>query len=187
VILTAGVVLAVGWRTLHLWNREVVIYQNGFSYREGSRTVFFMYPEITSIRQRGEQLAYFGGLIRRSTLRFTLSTLRDETITLDRLYRRIERLGELLEAGIYPLLENMIRERLGRGDHVSFARDLRVSKDGLHTGDRHLPWNLFRGYRIGGGRLTLLAVPDGAEWLSLPLPEVDNAPLLIILLREQSQ
>src|SRR5262245_18615453 len=53
VIITAGVVLTLGWRVLHFWNREVVLYEEGFSYREGAKPIFFLYHEVLSIRQQG--------------------------------------------------------------------------------------------------------------------------------------
>jgi hypothetical protein len=83
VIIMASVVLGLGWRVLHFWNHEVVLYEEGFSYREGARPVFFLYHEIMSVRQQGQRLAYFGGLIRRNTYQFTLTTLRGEVMKLD--------------------------------------------------------------------------------------------------------
>ena len=100
VIIMAVVALAAGWPVLHLWNWEIILYTDGFSVREGSRTVFFVYEEIRSIRQSGQQLAYFGGLVRRSTLRFTVITVRDERIVLTNLYIHVEQLASRLEAKV---------------------------------------------------------------------------------------
>jgi hypothetical protein len=186
VIITAAVVLADGWPVLHLWNREIILYEQGFSYREGSRTVFFLYEEIHSIRQSGQQLAYFGGLIRRSTLRFTLITVRGERMVLTSLYHNIAQLGARMEAKVNAALETIIREQLAKGEKVRFSDTLRLSQTGLHEGSRELPWSSFAGYRISGGRLTLLARPQGDEWFSPPLGEVDNITLLIPILKEHS-
>jgi hypothetical protein len=183
VLVMSAVALAAGWRVLHLWNREVILYHDGFSYREGGRTVFFMYEEIRSIRQQGQQLAYFGGLLRRSTLRFTLTTVRDERIVLTSLYRRVEQLGARLEVKVNATLEPIIRSRLEQGDKVLFSDTLRLSRDGLHENGRNLPWPAFGGYKISGGHLRLLS-QDGDEWLSLPLGEVDNITLLLPLLKQ---
>jgi len=184
VILTALVSLVAGWPVLHLWNREVVLYDNGFSFREGGRTVYFLYHEIKSLRQRGEQLAYFGGLIRRATFRFTLTTIRDERMVLANLYRQVGQMGARLEAKVMPILEPQINDQLARGEKVPFSDTLRLSQDGLHESGRHLPWASFGGYKIQGGRLRLLARADGDEWFSLPLGDVDNIPLLLGLLKQ---
>lgn len=183
-IVMALVVLALGWRALHFWNREVILYEKGFSYREGARIVQFLYHEVVSIRQRGQQLAYFGGLVRRSTLQFTLTALRGETMTLGNLYRRVDTLGAQIEAKVYPILEPYLNERMAAGEKIDFSATLRVSSSGLHERGRDLSWEQFGGYQVGGGQLRLLARPDNAEWLSLPLPEVDNLPLLVKLLKQ---
>lgn len=184
VALMTLVALAAGWVVLHYWNREVVLYENGFSYREGGRDVLFHFAEIHSFRQRAEQMAYFGGLVRRVTYRFTLIGLRGERIVLGNLYRRVGDLGLRLEQGIIRQLEPAIRDRLAKGERVPFSDTLRLSADGLHERARDLLWSDYGGYTISGGRLTLLAA-DGSAWFSLPLPEVDNLLILIALLRER--
>jgi len=187
IILMGAVSLVAGWPVLHLWNREVVLYDNGFSYREGARTVYFLYPEIKSLRQRGEQLAYFGGLIRRATFRFTLTTIRDERMTLTNLYKNVGQLGARLEAKINPLLARQIDQQITRGEQVPFSNTLRLSRDGLHEGGRDLPWTAFGGYKIQAGRLHLLAAPGDNDWFSLPLGDVDNIALLLALLKQAFQ
>lgn len=185
IILMALVVLAIGWRVLHFWNREVMLYEHGFSYREGGRNIFFLYHELASIRQRAERLAYFGGLIRRTTYRYTLTSIRGEKIVLTNLYKNVDRLMERLEQKLYALLEPQIIDRINNGEKVPFSDTLRISKSGLHEGGRDLLWQDFGGYKAGGGQLTLLT-RDGAAWLSLALPDVDNLALLIGLLKQQN-
>jgi hypothetical protein len=177
----------MGWRVLHYWNREVILYNQGFSYREGGEEVYFLYAEIASIRQRAEQLAYFGGLFRRISYRFTLTTIRGEVMTLTNLYRNIERLGAHIEQKVNEELEPFLAGKIEKGEHVPFSDTLRLSSTGLHEGSRELPWEQFAGYKIGGGRLTLFAQPGSTEWLSLPLPQIDNIPVLLHFLREHNQ
>ncbi len=187
VILMGAVALAAGWPVLHLWNREVVLFDNGFSYREGARTVYFLYPEVKSLRQRGQQLAYFGGLIRRATFRFTLTTIRDESMILTNLYSNIGQLGARLEAKINPILAPLIDEQLSRNEKVPFSDTLRLSLQGLHESERNLPWSSFGGYKIQAGRLHLFTHSDGGEWFSLPLAEVDNITLLLSLFKQREK
>lgn len=182
--LTALVSLAAGWWVLHFWNREVILYENGFSFREGGRDVLFHFAEIHSFRQRAEQMGYFFGLVRRVSYRFTMIGLRGERIVLGNLYRRVGDLGVRLEQGINRQLEPAIRDRLAKGELVPFSDTLRLSNDGLHERGRDLPWSDYGGYKTAGGQLSLLAA-DGREWFSLPLPEVDNLLILVTLLRER--
>ena len=90
VVIMALVALGLGWYVLHVWNREIILYEVGFSYREGSKTVFFRYDEIAGIRQHAERLAYFGGLLRRDVYRFTVTTREAERFTITNLYRRAD-------------------------------------------------------------------------------------------------
>jgi hypothetical protein len=186
IILTAGACLLAGWPLLHYWNREVLLYENGFSYREGGRTVYFFFHEIVSLRQRGQQLAYFGGLIRRTTYRIALMTIQDERIVLTNLYQNIVQLGTRLEAKIIPFLAQHVDERLAKGERVAFSDTLQLSQNGLHEGGRNLSWDSFGGYKVQGGQLRLLSRPDGSAWFSLPLGDVDNLAVLINLLKNRA-
>jgi len=185
VIIMAAVVLGLGWRVLHFWNREIVLYEEGFSYREGARPIFFLYHEVLSVRQQGQRLAYFGGLIRRNTYKFTLTTLRGEVMILDNTYVRIEELGANVEKKIYAVLEPYLKEEMAKGEKIPFSDTLRLSNNGLEKKGRELPWEEFDGYKISGGQISIFAQPDTSVWLSIPLPEVDNVPILIRWLKQR--
>jgi hypothetical protein len=185
VIIMAVVVLGLGWRVLHFWNHEVVLYEEGFSYREGARPIFFLYHEVMSVRQQGQRLAYFGGLIRRSTYQFTLTTLRGEVMKLDNLYVRIEEMGAQIEKKIYGVLEPYLKDEMAKGEKIPFSNTLRLSNEGMEEKGRELSWKEFDGYKISNGQITIFAQPDRATWLSIPLPEVDNLPILVRWLKQR--
>ncbi len=175
--------LIAGWWVLHQWNREVTLYENGFTYREGSKTVFFTYAEIRSFRLRAERLRYFGGLLRRTIHRFTLLTVKDERIVLTGLYSRIAELGDKLEALIVAAQRPIATERLTRNERLNFSDTLTLSQQGLHEGGRELAWSALGGWKVERGSLILLE--GQTEWFRLPLPQVDNLALLIGLLKER--
>ena len=185
VILMALVALALGWYVLHYWNREIILYEQGFSYREGSKTVFFKSGEITSIRLRAEQLAYFGGLLRRNLYRFTVTTSEDERFTITDLYRRADELGTRLTEQINRVLKPAVMQQIADGKAVLFGDALRVGGQGLYQGEMVLMWADFGGYRIGGRKLALFD-RGGAAWYAVPLSEVDNITLLLDILRERA-
>jgi hypothetical protein len=186
VILMAVVVLAAGWYVLHHWNREVVLFDQGFSYREGSRPVFFRYTEIAYFRQRAERLSYLGGLYRRTAYRFVLTTGQGDVIVLTNLYRRVEELGERLEQKVNAVLWPVMVERLAKGETVMFSATLGLNAGGLHEGGRDLIWQDYGGYRIENRRLALLK-QSGEMWFAIPLTEVDNVTLLLQVLREHDR
>src|SRR5690606_17619332 len=107
--------LAAGWYVLHGWNREIILYEGGFSYREGSRTVYFRYEEIAGIRLRAERLAYFGGVIRRDRYRFVVTSWQGDRFVITNLYRRAAELGTRLTEQVNRVLQPAISRRLAAG------------------------------------------------------------------------
>jgi len=191
VIFYALLTLVAGWWVLHNWNREVILYQRGLTYREGSKDIPFLYEEFSAVRLRAEQLAYFGGFYRRTIYRITLTTFAGDVITLNNIYNRVEQLGDALNRRVIDLRRPQIQAALGNGDPVAFTPDLSISEMGItvkavvlegHDADAHLPWATYGGYNIAARQLCLYTV-DGALWFSLPLYEVDNLLLLLELLR----
>jgi hypothetical protein len=182
--LSTALALGAGWGVLHLWNREIILYERGFTVGEGARVVPIRYDEIASVRLRAEQVAYLGGLIRHTRTRFTLTTAQDEQIVISQWYRRADELGTRLTALADAALRPQIEARWARGEAVAFADGLSISAQGVHSGDALLDWGEYGGYQIGGGQLTLLD-PHGAAWMSVPLAALDNATLLLRVLRER--
>ena len=184
---TALVALVVGWRALHLWNREVILYERGFTYREGSRTVQFAYSEIVALRQRAERLGYFGGLFKRTIYEYKLTTTAGEHLVLNNLYSSIDRLGEQMEERVNAALRPQIEARWSKGERVPFADDLMVTADGLQQGERRLAWGQCAGYAVEDGALLLLEKTEAkSTWLRLPLDSVDNIALLVETIKRRA-
>lgn len=180
----AGVALALGWLVMHLWNREVVVYEHGFNYREGSSIADFQYNEVASFRQKAERLRYFGGLIRRNAYTFTIRTHRDEVIKLTNLYSDIEKLGKNLEIGINSVLRERIRQALSQGESVSFGDDFELNQEGILANGHELAWNEFADLSSRKGYLILSSAKD-KTWYEAPLHEVDNLTLLVEILQQK--
>lgn len=182
-LIMAALTMLISWRALHSWNREIVLYEYGFSYREGGAEIQFIYAEITSIRLKAEQRSYFGGIFKRNFYRFTVFTINAETFVITNLYRRTSELGAKLQERVNRELRPTIARRLAVGDAVLFSDTLRLSETGLHESGRDLAWDQYGGYQLGGGNLSLFTV-DKSLWFSLPLPEFDNITILLDLLKD---
>lgn len=180
----AGIALALSWYVMHLWNREVIIYEHGFNYREGSAIADFQYIEVQSFRQKAERLRYFGGLFRRNVYKFTVRTIRDETMTVTNLYTDIEKLGANLEVGINSVLRQKINLMLQADESVSFGDNFELSQNSITANGKQLEWKDFASYGTKQGNLTISSTTD-MVWYQLPLEEVDNLSLLVELLRKQ--
>ncbi len=181
----AGVALALSWYVMHLWNREFILYEYGFNYREGSVIADFHYSEVVSFRQKAERLRYFGGLFRRNVYVFTIRTIRDEVMTATNLYTDIEKLGHNLEFGINSILRNKVTRALKNGESVNFGDAFSISEVGITGNDRTLAWGAFAGFGAKGGKLTIASETD-ENWYQIPLEDVDNLKLLFEVLRGQA-
>ena len=100
VLMITPVALLTGWYSLHLWNREVMVYEKGFTYRRGSQLAYIRYSEVIRTRQAGGITRYFGGLVKRNTFQFTVITECDEIVPLNSLYKNLDELTLKIEAEI---------------------------------------------------------------------------------------
>lgn len=181
----SAIALGLGWYVMHLWNREVVVYEKGFNFREGSSIADFQYDEVLSFRQKAERLRYFGGLFRRNVYTFTVRTHRDEVIILTNRYTDIEKLGNNLEVGINSVLHDRVHQSLASGESVSFGESFEISDTRISANEQDLPWDEFDSFGTTQGRLTLSSKTDEA-WYQIPLEDIDNLSLLVKVLREKS-
>lgn len=188
IALFAALSLAAGWYVLHLWNREVVLYERGFTYREGSNLGVFHYAEIVSVRQQAERVRYLG-FWRRDLYRYTLRSQHDETLRLDNLYQYIAELGLRLEKAISAARLPVIEQRWAAGESIDFGGGLRLRREGIElnegSGARELFWHELGGHSLQGGRLVLRS-RDGSDWAAVPLDALENLLLLLNLLKARA-
>jgi hypothetical protein len=174
---------AVGWYVLHLWNREVVLYERGFSYRQGSVTAYFRYENIVTLKQSIETQSILG-LFPRTVYNYTLISDLDETLQINNLYSNTEKLTRSLDALIATARLPIIRQQMASGQAVPFAEDFKLSREGIMQGEHELFWQELKAYKLQAGRLVLQS-SDNPEWAALPLRDINNPPLLLALLKER--
>jgi len=182
VLILTPVALLTGWYALHLWNREVVLYEKGFTYRRGSQIAYIRYHEVVRTRQAGGIIRYLGGIIKRNTFQFTIITERDEIILFDSLYKNLDDLTLKVEAEIYRVLLPKVNTKLDNGERVGFNDALFISTTGIKYQSDELVWEQFGGQTIQASQLNLKRA-DGTLWHTFPLAEVENIRLFLALLR----
>lgn len=173
----ASIAGGIFWYMAHLWNREVVVYEKGFTYRQGSRVGVFRYEQIVRLRVRAERLS-LAGLWRRDVYDCLMTSEHDEVLRLNNTYGDIARLLNALEQAITQARLPVARAQLAQGQKLSFGV-LEMDNTGLATADAVLLWQDFQGYKVADGNLVF----EG--WQSVPLAEVDNLRLLVVLLKER--
>lgn len=178
--------LVVGWYVLHLWNREVVLYERGFTYREGSRDASFPYETIVELYIRAERLSYFG-IWTRDKYDLTLITGMDETMHITNLYSDVAQLVDRLERLIARDRLPLVREQLQQGERVAFGEHVQLSENALTVNGETLPREQFGGYRVQGGQLRFLQQIDtdpNREWARVAAVDISQPVLLLSLLRQ---
>lgn len=180
----ALIALPIAWGVLHLWNREVVLYEQGFSYREGSRVRPFLYAQIATFQQRVVRIALFNRWPL-TLYRCTLITDEDETLLINNLYANVEGLVRRLEAAHTRARLPIVAARLQAGEQISFG-PLALSGAALHMGDQTLAWAAFEGYQFARSQLVLLR-GDQQVWATLPVTDIDNLLLLVALLKAYTE
>lgn len=183
-ILFAAVAGAVLWFMLHHWNREVVLYERGFSYRRGSITAYILYMNVVKLIQNLEKVSFLG--FSRTVYDYKLITDIDETLTIDNVYSNPDKLTRALEAFIARDRLPIMRHLIQTGKPASFSERLHISQEGIMLDDKDLFWQEFKGQRVKNGQLILQSQNDEA-WATIPVDEIDNPVLLIALLKERGR
>jgi len=182
VVVLSAATLFAGWYITHLWNREVILYRKGFSYREGSNIASIKFTDVSSVQQRAERLSYFGGLLRRTVYKLTMTTVRDEHLVVDNRYHRIDDLSFQLEKRITAAQTEQAIAELNAGKRLEFAPSLALTEAGIVAEGRRLSWADYGGHRIEDRQLVLLT-SDGTDWERVPLATLVNARLLLELIQ----
>ncbi len=182
VLVITPAALLTGWYALHLWNRELLLYEKGFTYRRGSQIAYIHYADITRTRQAGGIIRYLGGIFKRNTFQFTVITSRDEIIPFTSLYKNLDELTLKLEAEIYRVLLPKLNAKLANGERIGFNDTLFLSTNGIILDTQELLWENFGGQTIQMGQLHLKTA-DGTIWHSRPLAGIENIRLFLALLR----
>lgn len=173
--------LVVFWYIAHYWNREVILYQNGFSYRQGSQQGEFYYAEIAALKPNVQRATYFG-VFTRTNFKYLLKTQLDESLLITNLYSDVEKLTDRLERFIIRDRLPLIQDEIGRGIIVDFGDGLRVSNMGVEYDGRELFWHEFVGYKAKQGKLHIQSKTDDA-WAEIALDTIDNLLLLVAFLK----
>lgn len=180
--LYAVIGLVVVWYVAHFWNREIVLYSAGFTYREGSHIGDIRYADVIRVREESEQINLFGRFpwIR---YRYMMYTRYDEILRVTNLYAETRKLIDTLNKRITQAQIESARVQLAAGDMLDFGAGLRLSREGLLREDGELLWHEFQGYRVRNARLWIET--QGDAWAEYPVRELDNIVLLLALLKEQ--
>ena len=180
----AAIAGAVFWWVLHHWNREVVLYERGFSFRQGSATAYILYANVIKLIQHIERTGFLG--LSRTVYNYQLITDIDETLTINNVYSNPAKLTRALEAYITRDRLPVLRQKIADGNPVEFSDNLRIAPEGIMLNEKELFWHGFKAQRVKEGQL-ILQSNDDDMWGIIPVDEINNPVLLIALLKDRGQ
>lgn len=177
----AAIAAAALWYVVHYWNREVILYERGFTYREGSRTGQFYYKDITTVRQNIEDFS-IGALYLRTIYTYQMISRHDEQLTINNIYSDTQTLVNRLDSVIARERLPELRDNLAENKPIWFGDIFQLSRDGIRYEGKQLAWDDVVNVRVRGGSLIIDAVNNDA-WAAERVPDIDNVVILIGLIK----
>ncbi|MEO1643902.1 MAG: DUF6585 family protein [Chloroflexota bacterium] len=180
----AGIAGIALWYTLHHWNREVVLYERGFTFRQGSDTAYILYANVVKLMQNIEVIG--GGSFKRRFFDYKLITDVDEVLPITNVYSNPDKLTRLLERAITRDRLQIMQEQLSRGEEVALAENFKLTPDGILLPDKELFWRELADARVKQGHIIIASTSDEA-WHSAPTDSFDNPMLALAALKSMSK
>lgn len=183
-LLYALVAMPLLWAVAHLWNREVIVFERGFTYRQGSVVAAFPFLSIARVDVQIELVRLFG-LIPYERVVGRLQSEQGDLIRIDGVFKDSRKLLDVLERGILRERLPLLRAQLANGQEANFGA-LTLTRDGLRDHDgRTLSWEAFTRAQVEKDSIVLLS--GGEMWGRYHDRDLHSEALLILLLKERSQ
>ncbi|MDQ7024129.1 MAG: hypothetical protein Q9P44_01075 [Anaerolineae bacterium] len=179
----AAIALGAVWYTAHFWNREVILYEQGFTYQQGSQQGQFRYADIAILQPAVQRLGLVN-VFQFTNFNYTLITIDDEVLRITNLFSDIRKLVTRLEGYIARDRLLIIQQALDKGETVDVGAGLRLSKSGLNYEGRELLWQDVGKRNIKDGNL-ILRTQNNDEWARVPIAELNNPVLLLAVLKHK--
>ena len=176
-----GIAAAALWYVVHYWNREVVLYERGFTYHEGSRTGQFYYKDITTVRQNIEDLS-IGRLRLRTIYTYQMISRFDEQLTINNIYSETRNLINRLDSFIARERLPELREDLAQGKPIQFGDAFQLTQEGIRYDGKTLVWDDVVNVRVRGGSL-IIDSGDSEAWAIESVPAIDNVVIIIGMIK----
>jgi hypothetical protein len=145
ILLMAGSL--AGWNTYNLWNKGVMVFETGFTWRDRKGIQVWRWEELVSITSAITR-HYTIGIYTGTTRVYTLYLRRHQCLRLSDCFSRVEQLAQELDRNTFPLLYGSSAECYNAGQTVTFG-PLAINTEGmvigrisLDTSERgfHPPW-----------------------------------------------
>jgi hypothetical protein len=183
-LIYALIAMPLIWTVAHLWNREVIVFERGFTYRQGSVVAAFPFLMIARVDVQIETLRLFG-LLPYERVLGQLQSEQGDQIHINWVFKDGRKLLDLLERGVLRDRLPLLQTQLAHGQEVSFGA-LTLTPDGLRDQDgRTLPWSEFTRARVERDSIVIISGSD--VWGRFADADLHSEALLVLLLKERTR
>lgn len=180
-----GAALAGVWAARRI-QRVIRLHHGGLHYRDAKgeravpwRSVDGVYQRIVRVHRAGEDVDVRD--------EYTIGLHDGTALEIDYHFDEVEAFGSAVTAAVTDLLLPVHREALRAGETLDFG-PIRLGADGVHTGDRHLPWDEVESISWKAGILAsdtafLMVRRRGGllAWAKVPVERIKNYPVLMAI------
>jgi hypothetical protein len=170
-LLPAVILLSIGawhWRLLGSAASTVVVYEEGFAARIGSRVSLWPWQAITAIV---------------SDLRFASASKKyvvsnqsgDAVVLIDARFEEVQSLMESIKRHVRAVLLPSLQRAYDDGTPITFG-PVTVSREGVAARGRQLPWGAIGNVDVKDGRLVI--APRNGEKIEVRASRIPNIELL---------
>jgi hypothetical protein len=170
--------LLAGWGVYANWQKGVVLYDNGFAYRDRKGVRAWRWEQVDSLRAAITR-HYTNGIYTGTTHVYTLFNQQGEKLVLADQITKVEELAQVIEESIFPRLYEQAARQYNNGETIA-AGPVLVSKAGIQIGKKNYPWVEVDGVSIHQGFLKVSRKDGG--WFSGASAAAATIPNLRVLL-----
>jgi hypothetical protein len=181
ILLMAGSL--AGWNTYNLWNKGVMVFETGFTWRDRKGIQVWRWEELVSITSAITR-HYTIGIYTGTTRVYTLYLRRHQCLRLSDCFSRVEQLAQELDRNTFPLLYGSSAECYNAGQTVTFG-PLAINTEGMVIGKTAYPWTQVKEVSIHHGFLKIFGKEAGGfGGANVPVATIPNVRVLLAIIHQ---
>jgi hypothetical protein len=178
-LIAAGSCLIVGYRRA---TAQILVFDNGFSYRQGGRPVFFRWEDINAVWDQSRQITVEGAPVGPVTRVLIIKRYDGKKVKVSSVFKGVKEFVNLVTEKVYDRQMPQAVELLNNGAEARFGR-IGITKAGLRVKHSFLPWDMVKSVRVQGGCLVIHQKGRLRKWASVHLESTPNLFVLFPLLQ----
>lgn len=166
------------WITYANWGKAIVLYQNGFAYKDRRGLRLWRWKDVAALRMAVTRHDLFG-INTGATHVYSVENRNGSRLALNDAFRRVEELARVVEENTFPLLFEQASQQYNSGRNLAFG-PVMVNQASIQIGRKSYAWGEVQQVSIQQGILKVSK--KGGGWLSGARAAAADIPNLRVLL-----